>query len=571
MSATDTAAQRRRQRIEQLGSAAVRALSGDPAVELRGRNLYRGGRLVPLEAPHLYPEPAARFPSFRGATDGMALRLRHSDPDLHRRLLPEPATARLVFETLEQLRVEALAAAGPGMVRNLRARHEEWSLAFHRSGLTETSVGLLLYTALQVCRSRVTAQPVVAETEDLIEETRGRLTGLLGPDLALLRRRRFHQEAYAVPALSIASALQDAVDAADEQAGAADASRDRKLRAEFSLLVDLGDDGGASVSGSADLAPGSGAGGYRAFTTAYDRVLQAGSLVRREQLLDFRRWIDDRVRESGVNVARLARRLEPLLSVPESAGWDFGQEEGVIDGGRLSQLVSSPGERRLFKTVHTGRQPATAVSFLLDCSGSMKHHAEDLAVFLDLFLRAFDQAGISSEVLGFTTGAWNGGRALREWQRAGKPEHPGRLNETCHLVFKDADTSWRRARPSIAALLKTTLFREGVDGEAVQWAARRLAERPEQRRILFVVSDGSPADGATALANDEQYLDRHLAAVTAGLDAQGLVSVYGLGLGLDLSRYYRRSLILDTARLGEAEGLREVLTLLERTLPPLHS
>lgn len=569
MSALETAAQRRRQRIEQLGSASIRALSADPAVELRGRHLYRRGALVPLEAPHLYPDEAAAFAGYRGAADGMALRLRHSDPDLHRRLLPAPAVARLVFEALEQFRVEALADAGPGMVRNLRARHEEWSLAFHRSGLTETDVGLLLYTALQVCRSRLTSEPVVAETEDLIEETRGRLTGWLGSELALLRRRRFDQGGYAVPALSIAAALQAATDTVDAEAGEATDARDRKLRAEFSLLVDLGDDDGAAASTSTTRPQRPGAGSYRVFTTAYDRVQQASGLVRREQLLEFRRRIDERVRESGVNVARLARRLEPLFSVPESAGWDFGQEEGMIDGARLSQLVCSPGERRLFKTEHLGRHPATAVGFLLDCSGSMKHHAEDLAVFLDLFLRAFDQAGISSEVLGFTTGAWNGGRALRDWQRAGKPERPGRLNEAQYLVFKDAETSWRRARPALAALLKTTLYREGVDGEAVQWAARRLAARPEQRRVLFVVSDGSPADGATALANDEQYLDRHLADVTAELEAGGGVSVYGLGLGLDLSRYYRRSLILDTARLGQSAGIREVIELLERTLPPL--
>jgi cobaltochelatase CobT len=175
----------------------------------------------------------------------------------------------------------------------------------------------------------------------------------------------------------------------------------------------------------------------------------------------------------------------------------------------------------------------------------MKQHVESVAMLVDVFARALEQAGVASEVLGFTTGAWNGGRALRDWQRAGRPAHPGRLNEVCQMVFKDADTPWRRARPDIAALLKSDLFREGVDGEAVDWACARLESRSEGRRLLIVISDGSPMDSATHLANDAHYLDQHLREVVARHEQGGAVEIYGVGVGLDLSLYYRRSRVID--------------------------
>jgi len=175
----------------------------------------------------------------------------------------------------------------------------------------------------------------------------------------------------------------------------------------------------------------------------------------------------------------------------------------------------------------------------------MKAHIEPVATMIDVLSRALDQAGVTSEVLGFTTAAWNGGRARLDWLARGRPRHPGRLSEASHLIFKDAATSWRRARGDIAALFKADLFREGVDGEALDWACARLVARAEARRILIVVSDGSPMDSATAQANDPFYLDNHLKDVVARHEAARDVEVLGLGVGLDLSPYYRRSLALD--------------------------
>ncbi|SDA86345.1 MULTISPECIES: cobalt chelatase [unclassified Janthinobacterium] len=539
---------REQQETDELCAGAIRALSGVAAIRYRGRRLHDGHRPLPIHAAHLQPDAALQdLPSLRGAADSVALRLLHTDARLHRSLCPAEPVARLVFELLEQLRVETLAPEQhAGVIANLRHRFTAWSHAFYDSGLAEGASGLLLYTVFQMCWSRLTARPVLEKTEDVIEATRWSITSQLGGDLAGLRRHRADQAAYARHALAIAHAVdallkeaQAARDGSQEDGG------DAKAQAAFKLLLDFDSDNdnvpdAAPLGDSRAFSDGDGA--YRAYCTAYDREDKAGELVRRALLLDYRERMDERIASLGINTARLARRLTQLLAVPQRDGWSFGEEEGYIDGRRLAQLISSPSERRLFRKEQFLPHADCLVTFLVDCSGSMKTHAESVAVLLDILLRALDQAGVTTELLGFTTGAWNGGRVKRDWMRARSPAQPGRLNELVHMVFKDGETSWRRARPDIAALLKADLYREGVDGEAVDWACQRMLARPERRRILLVVSDGCPMDTATNLANDEFYLAQHLKQVVARREAQGAVEIRGLGLGLDLGAYYSRSL-----------------------------
>jgi cobaltochelatase CobT len=559
----------RRQRLEAICGAAIRALSGDAALQLRGGRLHRGERVLPPFAPHLSPAPEADdLGSFRGAADGLALRVAHSDPALHGRLAPAAARARMVFGLLEQFRVEALAPAVlPGVARNLRHRHEQWSLAFHRSGLTETAQGLLLYTVAQVCRARASAEPVVAETEDLIEATRVALAPRIGAHLGALRRLRHDQAAYATHARAIA----DAVDAMLRESEAAGADRGSaghaQARAPFTLWFEAGaadaDTFGEAFQG-ARAAPAAAGGRYRVFTTAYDRELRPASALRPAVLDELRARLDRRIAEQGFPLARLARELQAALARPAIEGWDGAQEHGRIDGRRLAQLVATPAERRLFRLEHEAPGAHCVVSFLVDCSGSMKRHGEAVAVLVDVLARALELAGVPTEVLGFSTGAWNGGRALRDWRRAGCPAQPGRLNEACHLVFKDADTPWRSARRAVAALLRAELFREGIDGEAVDWACERLAARPEPRRLLVVVSDGSPTDAATQLANDEHYLGRHLREVVARREREGNVEIVAVGVGLDLAACFPRHRALDLARGPGRAAMREIVALIAR-------
>lgn len=496
----------------------------------------------------------------------MSLRLLHSDSELHRRLSPTHPVGNLVFEMLEQFRVEALASPRmPGMVSNLRNRHVAWMLGFHHAGHTETSRGILLFTVIAICRSRVTREPVPEGTEDLLETTRGSIVPVLGFDLVGLRQHRFDQEAYARHALAIALAVAALVDSADEEEGVADPGESPADRSRLPLFLETTGDsreseGTAGSGRSRALAKDMQQ--YQTFTTDYDREDLVSTLVRPALLRANRLLLDQKIAQLGVSVPRLARELRMLLSDPARNGWDGAQEQGHIDGRRLTQLIVSPTERRLFQAERTEPVASCRVTFLVDCSGSMKEHAETVAMLVDVFARALDLAGVTNEVLGFTTRTWNGGRALRDWRRSGRPRHPGRLNELSHLVFKDADASWRQARPGIAGLLQPELFREGVDGEAVTWACGRMEGSDEHRRLLIVLSDGSPMDSATNLANDPYYLDNHLKEVVMREESAGSVQIFGLGLGLDLSPYYSRSHALDVSHGVRYELFREVVALL---------
>jgi cobaltochelatase CobT len=557
---------RRQQQVEELCAAAIRALAGETDLHFRGRRLYRAGRALPPFGPHLHPSlDDDDFGSFRGAADGIALRLTRSDAALHRRLAPSDPAERMVFELLEQLRVESLAPdAMPGVRRNLAHRFERWSETFVDSGLAESARGILLFTLAQTVRTRLTAEPMPERTSDLIETTRGMLVGRIGHELAALRRHRGDQQAYAPHARAVAATVAALLASRDDERGDADDERDRDDgRAGFRLLMEFdgesGDGFALADSGTSRVLAESDD-GYRVFTRAYDREVEAASLVRAALLAEYREKLDARIAAQGLNVGRLARQLKALLATPQADGWDGAQEDGRIDGRRLAQLVASPTERRLFRAERIEPLADCLVTFLIDCSGSMKAGIESVAMIVDAFVRALEMAGVPSEVLGFTTGAWNGGRARRDWLRAGQPRHPGRLNEVCHLVFKSADTPWRRARRGIAALLKADLFREGVDGEAVDWAVSRMQGRAERRRILLVVSDGSPMDTATHLANDEHYLDHHLRDVVQRHEAAGSAEIGGIGVGLDLSPYYARSQALD---LGAPPGNRVFQEILE--------
>ena len=560
---------RRQQQVDELCAAAIRAISGERELQFRGRRLHRGRRALPLFAPHLHPQPDTDdFASFRGAADGLALRLRESNAATHALNCPTEPVERLVFELLEQFRVESLASvAMPGLKRNLRHRFEAWSLAFHHAGLTDTARGILLYTVAQMGRARVVGEPAIEETEDLMEATRGALGPLIGHALAGLRRDRSAQAAYAVHALAIARTVAAMLRDDDHPAAPAPRDADTGERAAFSLVMDLDAEVteryATAVSGRSRVFEAND-GGYRVFTTAYDTQHDAATLVRPVQLAEYRARLDARIAHEHLNVPKLARELHALLARPQRDGWNHGEEAGRIDGRRLAHLVASPTERRLFRTEREAPVADCALTVLIDCSGSMKQHIEPLAVLVDVLVRALEQAGVAAEVLGFTTGAWNGGRARRDWQRAGRPAHPGRLNEACHLVFKHADTPWRRAKPGLAALLRPELFREGMDGEAVTWACGRLQARSETRKLLLAVSDGSPMDSATELANDPHYLAHHLQAVVAHHERRGEIELYGVGVGLDLSPCYTASHLLDLVDASIAQGLREIVALLRR-------
>jgi cobaltochelatase CobT len=541
------------QHVEELCGASIRALTGLPGLHHRGRTLFLDGKRVNTNAPHLQTDVLEQdFRSHRGISDGIALRLQHSDEQLHQSLCPPSPIARLIFDMLEQLRVESqVTDQHPGIKQNLLYRFQQWSLKFHYEDQTETQLGLLIFTIAQASWSRLTGLPTLEEIDDVIESTRANLSPLIGSDLLGMRKNRDKQSAYAVHALSIAKLIDESLQVGDKERALnlAEQEDTEKALNRIALSSDFSDEAedaniASIITGTSKILSDNPT-GYRVFTEAYDQEYKAASKVRDVEIIEFRDQLDGLIKSQGINIPRLARQISDLLAQPGRDGWQFGEEEGVIDGRRLSQVISSPSERRIFRKDRYRFKNDCLVSFLIDCSGSMKQYIESIAMMVDIFGRALDQAEISSEILGFTTGKWNGGRALKDWIAQGRPKNPGRLAERSHLIFKNADTGWRKSRRDIAALLKSPYFREGVDGEAVNWACQRMRKHGEQRKILIVVSDGSPMDSATHQANDEYYLDHHLKQTVERNEAESNVEIYGLGVGLSLTPYYRHSLAID--------------------------
>jgi cobaltochelatase CobT len=566
--------EKRQQQLEELCAASLRALSGERRLRYRGGRLEVQERHFPVRAPHLHPDAERdEFTAWRGVADSLALRLKHSDQALVRQVLPAQPIARLVFELLEQLRVESLVAdSHPGVRRNLLQRFEQWSQQFLDSGQTEGHVGLLLFTLAQMSWILLCGGRAGEQTEMLIEAPRLSLLGHFGAAFGLLRRCRHNQAEFAEHALLIAAKAQELIEQLDAELLGNDERKvsevAEKTHLAFALLLDVEQDGEGDGS-SSGASQGNTRGGedafsYQVFSRDYDSERSAASLVRPELLKELRQRLDRRMASQGLNLPRLSKRLGALLATPRRDGWAFAQTDGQIDAGRLSRLIISPEQREIFRHEHERPHSDCVVSLLIDNSGSMRNHIEHIALLADAFSRALELAGARSEILGFTTGQWNGGRPLKRWRGMGQPANPGRLNELSHVVYKDAETSWRRARPNIAALLKSDLFREGIDGEALLWARQRLLQRDARRRILIIVSDGCPMDSATHQANQQDILDLHLKQVARQIEQEGRIELYALGVGLDLSTYYRHSLELDLSRSMDNAVFDEVLQLLAR-------
>lgn len=543
--------------FEGVGGAIVRAITGNPNLQWTGKTLYDGVEPIAIRSAH-HQDISDTWPGQRGLLDGAALRLLYSDSSLYDFHAPSDETELFVFELLEQLRVESLAPGTlPGLRRNLRKHFLRWAEDFMNSGLTETGLGILLFTIAGMCWSRLNGHEVPDRMGDLMEATRANISPALGADLAGLKAHADCQAKFIPHALAISRWVSESCRAA--MAEAAGQQKPFKSRNHFVLRLTAPYNeppippvamSGESASWQASHQR------YRVFTKAYDAESHAIDLIRFAQRSEIRQQMDLELSELNLNIPRLARLLKSRLACPSQNHWIFGLEHGFIDASRLAQIVSDPSQRDVFKAEQQVADVDAAVTLLIDCSGSMKAHANPLSLLIEALGRALDMAGINTEILGFSTRSWNGGRALKDWQRAGRPPLPGRLNEVQHLIFKASHEVWRRGRQGLAGLRKFDLFREGIDGEALQWAAQRLSALPVSRKIIVVISDGCPMDSATHQSNDNRYLDAHLRAVVGDLEAQGAIEVCGLGVGLDLGCFYRRRLAIDLS-----EGISEALLL----------
>jgi len=478
----------------------------------------------------------------RAHADRLAIRRRFHDAAIDRAHRPQDDRAAAVFAALEQARLDALGASWlAGVAHNLLAH----------PGRDRDAVRWLAFEALS-------ERQAPASMRDDVTRLRQALPSSLPERLHALRGSRSNQQAFAEAAAAWA---RDAVRHLPPDVASGDGNdlalsprlgrhlprRGNPGGTAAALRKRTADERGASegegrASGAnMDLSAATSF-DYRAFTTAHDRVVNAATLARREELADLRKRLDAELSAIRPIIARLAKRLMRVLLARQTRRWRFDLEEGVLDGSRLAAFVASRGNARPFKEEQESPFPSTVVTLLIDHSGSMRGRPMLIAALtVEIFARVLERCGVRCEVLGFTTRDWDGGAPAREWAERAYPPDPGRLNALEHIVIKSADMPWRRARMALGLFLHDEMLKENIDGEAVSWAHGRLLTRPEVRRILVVVSDGTPMDEATLAANGHEYLERHLLSVVQQIEARSPVQLAAIGIGHNVSAFYENA------------------------------
>jgi cobaltochelatase CobT len=536
----------------------------------------------------------------RGHADSMALRLACHDVAVHRRLAPEGQAARAVFDAVEQARVEAIGSRRmSGVADNLSAMLED---RYHRGGKyeditdradapVEDAVALMVRERLTGLKPPPAARKIVDLWRDFIEDRAGRdLDGLTS---SLENQRRFARSVRDLLAsLDMADdALLDQDDEENEDDQDSSQDKDRSDgdaedqvdgdRAESEISDEGSDDLDEGAQEAADAPSGelpdeadeadseeaseawrppAGRGNeprgpdYRAFTQKFDETVQAEDLCDADELSRLRAYLDKQLSHLQGVVGRLANRLQRRLLAQQNRAWEFDLEEGMLDPARLPRVVIDPFQALSFKQEKDTNFRDTVVTLLLDNSGSMRGRPITVAATCaDILARTLERCGVKVEILGFTTRAWKGGQSRETWLQSGKPANPGRLNDLRHIVYKSADAPWRRARKNLGLMMREGLLKENIDGEALDWAHKRLLGRPEQRRILMVISDGAPVDDSTLSVNPGNYLERHLRFVIEDIETRSPVELIAIGIGHDVTRYYRRAVtIVDAEELGGA-------------------
>jgi cobaltochelatase CobT len=580
-------------------ASAARALSGDPEAEVSLTSDIPSASGKSIKAPLPGRTLSARDVSeARGFADAAALKLRHHSAAMHARGQPVDDIARAVFDAAEQARVEALGARDMAGVRanldgltEMRLRTDPLVRARSREEVPLSSaVGLLV-------RERLTGQAPPASARSGLEFVAQWIEDKAGADLDALALALDDQRAFAdlmgkvLRDLELVEELpspDDATDGGDEEEGSdsqADGDEDQgdeqqagegdaeirgqqdegeeeagedgsdqpqELDEGESALGDDGEDGIVPLRPNRPLSDLPPQFDYRVFTTRYDEVVGALDLCDQQELGRLRAYLDQQLTHLQGAVTKLANRLQRRLMAQQSRSWAFDQEEGLLDAARLARVVVNPAFSLSYKVETDTEFRDTVVTLLIDNSGSMRGRPISIAaISADILARTLERCGVKVEILGFTTRAWKGGQARETWLSEGRPPLPGRLNDLRHIVYKQADEPWRRARKSLGLMMREGLLKENIDGEALLWAHQRLMARPEERRILMVISDGAPVDDSTLSVNSGTYLERHLRQVIAWIEERSPVELIAIGIGHDVTRYYNRAVtIMDAEQLG---------------------
>lgn len=546
---------------------------------------------IPLPARVLDPEAAAVA---RGEADAAALRLAHHDEVSHALYAPKGGEAQAVFTALENARCEAIGArALRGVGDNLDAALEKSMIDRGFPALPENEAPLADLAAL-LLRERLTGRASPKAAQRLLDAWRADLERRAGASLNALAASVDLEDQAAFAKLSRA-VLRDLDLEDDEEGGekgdqSARGENDAQDKEDVSEesddgasemleegLPESGEEEGAEgevseqdmeqleedADGAADNAKisairsrfeGDSGEIYKAYTKEFDETANAADLCDPEELARLRRTLDRQLENFHNVVSRLANKLQRKLLAQQNRSWDFDLDEGVLDAARLARVVVDPMQPLSFKQEREQEFRDTVVTLLIDNSGSMRGRPITIAAICgDILARTLERCGVKVEILGFTTRAWKGGQSREKWVADGRPPKPGRLNDLRHIIYKAADAPWRRARASLGLMMKEGLLKENIDGEALLWAHERLMGRPESRRILMVISDGAPVDDTTSSANGGAYLERHLRDVIARIETRSPIELLAIGIGHDVTRYYRRALtIVDVEQLGGA-------------------
>ena len=287
---------------------------------------------------------------------------------------------------------------------------------------------------------------------------------------------------------------------------------------------------------------------YKVYSRNFDEEIKAEDLCSPEELQRLRKHLDQLMGPSKATISKLAHRLQRFLMAQQNRSWEFNKEEGMLDSARLHKIITDPLTPLTYKIEKDTEFRDTSVSLLVDSSGSMRGRSMTVAaICADIISTTLERCNVKTEVLGFTTKQWKGGESRKMWMENGKPENPGRLNDIRHIIFKSADTPWRRGQKNFGLMLREGLLKENVDGEALIWAHDRLARRAEQRKILMVISDGAPVDDSTLSTNPTNFLDLHLRQVIHSIETQSDINLIAIGIGHDVTRYYKNAVTIHRA------------------------
>jgi cobaltochelatase CobT len=592
-------AQNRTDPFKNAVSATVRAISGDAEVSVTFASDRPGfaGKAVRLPEPSRMLEPG-EVAITRGYADAMALRMACHDPDIHRQHEPEGRNARAVYEAVEQARVEALGCERmAGVAQNLSAMLERRYGKMNMSDVSDRADAPLEEAVALLVREKITGLAPPPSAENMVGLWREWIEQKAGTDISRLGDLIEDQDAFAetmrdlIASLDMADELgsdnseddtetddtEEAPDTGDDPNEGAEEDSSESETSE-SAEADSGEEEieqdateitADDLAGEVDQVEGDEIDqpyrppypisntpddSYTVFTTAYDEMLPAEELCDSEELDRLRGFLDKQLSSLQGVVARLANKLQRRLLAQQNRGWEFDIEEGLLDSARLPRIVIDPMQPLAFKREQDTQFRDTCVTLLIDNSGSMRGRPITVAATCaDILARTLERCGVKVEILGFTTGAWKGGKSREQWIAAGKPLPAGRLNDLRHIIYKAADTPWRRARRNLGLMMREGLLKENIDGEALTWAHARLMARPEQRRILMMISDGAPVDDSTLSINPGNYLERHLRRVIEDIETRSPVELIAIGIGHDVTRYYRRAVtIVDAEELAGA-------------------